>query len=118
MKKTVIVSFSSIFLILGLLGCQAKPSGPAQQVNVVMKKYSIEPSIIKVKAGQNVQLHVTSADVQHGLLIPALGISEPVSPGKPAVVTFKAPAKGEYEVKCGIICGPHHDDMTAKLVVE
>jgi heme/copper-type cytochrome/quinol oxidase subunit 2 len=56
--------------------------------------------------------------VQHGFDVPKLGIKEPIQPGKPASVILTAPAKGEYEIVCGIICGPHHDDMGGKLVVE
>ncbi len=84
----------------------------------MMKKYSIEPAVIHVKTGSNVELEVTAADVQHGFDVPELGIKEPVQPGKTASISFVAPAKGEYKVSCGVICGPHHDDMVAKLVVE
>ena len=52
------------------------------------------------------------------LTCPGLGIKEPVRAGQPAIVTLKNPPKGEYKVVCGIICGPHHEDMVAKLVVE
>ena len=83
-----------------------------------MKKYQIQPAVIRVKSGDNIELEVSAVDVQHGLNIPDLGINTPVDPGKPTIVAFKAPAKGEYPVKCGIICGAHHDDMQAKLVVE
>lgn len=115
--------FAVIFLMfwgLGVLsGCNdSQETGPREYISVVMKKYSIEPAIIKIKSGANVDLEVTTADVQHGFDVPQLGIKEPVQPGKPTHVKFKAPAKGEYQVTCGIICGPHHDDMEAKLVVE
>ncbi len=105
---------------VGLLsGCRSEQaSGPTEHIAVVMKKYSIEPAVIKVKSGSNVDLEVTTADVQHGFDIPQLGIKEPVQPGRMAHIKFKAPAKGEYHVICGIICGPHHDDMEARLVVE
>ncbi len=83
-----------------------------------MKKYSFEPSVIHVKAGQTTDLEITTADVQHGFDVLGLGIKQPVRPGQTAVVTLKSPPKGEYNVVCGIICGPHHDDMTAKLIVE
>jgi heme/copper-type cytochrome/quinol oxidase subunit 2 len=111
---------SGLFL-LGLLvlasGCQKKL--PADEhIRVVMKKYTIEPQVIRVKAGERIELEVTTADVQHGLDIPALGIKEPVQPGKTTTIYFTAPAKGEYRVACGVICGPHHDDMVGKLVVE
>ena len=105
---------------VGLLGgCKGdQETGPTEHISVVMRKYSIEPAIIKVKSGMNIDLEVTTADVQHGFDVPQLGIKQPVQPGKPTHVKFKAPAKGEYQVICGIICGPHHDDMEAKLVVE
>lgn len=100
-------------------GCKGdQQTGPTEHISVVMKKYSIEPAVIRVKSGSNVDLLVTTADVQHGFDVPQLGIKESVQPGKPTHVKFKAPAKGEYEVICGIKCGPHHDDMQAKLVVE
>ncbi len=83
-----------------------------------MKKYSIEPAVIHVKAGQTTELEVSTADVQHGFDVPQLGIKEPVRPGNSAIITLKSPPKGEYNVVCGIICGPHHDDMNGKLVVE
>jgi len=83
-----------------------------------MKKYAVEPAVITVKTGQKVELDVTTADVQHGLDIPELGIKEPVQPGRTTTVFFTAPAKGQYKIACGVICGPHHDDMTGKLVVE
>src|SRR5262245_47016588 len=98
-------------------GCQKRSTADVR-IPVVMKKYSIDPAVIRVKAGQKVQLDVTSTDVQHGLDIPSLGIKEPVQPGRTTTILFTAPAPGEYKVACGILCGPHHDDMTGKLVVE
>jgi len=108
----------ALSLLISAPGCRQKSAGSAQHINVVMKKYTIEPAVIQVKSGQPVELDVTTADVQHGLDIPDLGIKEAVQPGKITTVNFVAPAKGEYRIACGVICGPHHDDMTGKLVVE
>ncbi len=106
--------------LLGFLflasGCQKK-SAADEHIRVVMRKYSIEPSIIRVKPGERVELEVTTIDVQHGLDIPDLGIKEPVQPGRTTTITFTAPAKGEYRMACGVICGPHHDVMVGKLLV-
>jgi cytochrome c oxidase subunit 2 len=110
-------SFLLSFLFLAA-GCQHKKPVVDVQIPVVMKKYTIEPAVIHVRSGQRVELDVTTADVQHGLDIPALSIKEPVQPGRTTTVFFKAPAQGEYVVACGVICGPHHDDMQGKLVVE
>src|SRR6266853_5171136 len=101
------------------VGCQSHPKSTADvHIQVMMRKYAIEPAVIHVKAGQITELEVSTADVQHGFDVPQLGIKEPVRVGQPAVITLKSPAKGEYKVVCGIICGPHHEDMVAKLVVE
>jgi cytochrome c oxidase subunit 2 len=115
MKRNIIFCLLS-FLFL-LWGCQKKNPTDAS-IHVSMKKYTIEPAVIRVKSGQKVVLEVTTADVQHGLDIPELGINEPVQPGKTTTISFIAPAKGEYRVACGVVCGPRHDDMVGKLVVE
>jgi plastocyanin len=115
MKKTLLMAFLPVLFLVA--GCRNKP--PADEtIRVVMKKYSFDPPVIRVKSGETVELEVTTADVQHGLDIPDLGIKESVQPGRTTVIRFKAPAKGEYRVACGVICGPHHDDMVGKLVVE
>lgn len=105
--------------LIGLTGGGCRPEPPAdERISVVMKKYSITPTEIHVHSGKKVELDVTTADVQHGLDIADIGVKEPVQPGRTTVIRFTAPAKGEYHVSCGVLCGPHHDDMTAKLVVE
>jgi cytochrome c oxidase subunit 2 len=106
-----------LLLLIVFWGCQKKP-GSAVRIRVVMKKYSIDPPVIHVKAGEAVDLDVTTADVQHGLDIPELGIKEPVQPGKTTTVSFTPSAKGEYRIVCGVICGPHHEDMRGTLVVQ
>jgi cytochrome c oxidase subunit 2 len=111
------LAFLALSFVMFATGCQ-KQSHADQRIQVVMKKYSIEPSVIHVKAAQVTELEVSTADVQHGFDVPGLGIKEPVRSGQPAVITLKNPPKGEYKVVCGIICGPHHEDMQAKLVVE
>lgn len=116
MKRTLFPIL--LCFLIAAAGCRKQNTPAAERIKVVMKKYSFDPSVIHVKAGQTTELEVSSADVQHGFDVPALGIREAVRPGQPAVVTLKSPAKGEYEVVCGIICGPHHDDMKGKLVVE
>ena len=115
MRKSIFFAFLG-FLIFGVvLGCK---SSPTEHIKVVLKKYSFDPPVIKVKSGDNIELEVSAADVQHGFSVPQLGIKEAVQPGQPATITFKAPARGEYDIECSVICGPHHDDMRAKLIVE
>ena len=118
MKKSVFFFLFTLGFLIALLGCRSQSNPAAERIKVVMKKYTIEPAVIHIKAGQVTELEVSSVDVQHGFDVPGLGIKEPVRTGQPAVITLKSPPKGEYKVVCGIICGPHHDDMEAKLVVE
>lgn len=102
--------------LLLLAGC-SQPA-PATTVRVTMRKFKIEPSEIHLKVGERVRFEVSSADVQHGFSVPELGIREPLRPGKPAVFDFTPDRKGVFEMKCGILCGPGHDDMKGKIVVE
>lgn len=118
MNKRLLSLFALTLAILAV-GCRNQPKSTADQhIQVVMKKYTIEPAVIHVKASQTTELEISTADVQHGFDVPDLHIKEPVRPGQPGTVTLKNPPKGEYKVVCGIICGPHHEDMVAKLVVE
>jgi cytochrome c oxidase subunit II len=115
MNRTALLACFSVLILCG--GCKKNP--PADEhIRVVMRKYSIDPAEIRVKSGERIELAVTATDVQHGLDIPALGIKEPVQPGRTTIISFTAPAPGEYRVTCGVLCGPHHDDMVAKLVVQ
>jgi len=118
MKKNLSFFLITLGFLMVLADCRSQSNPAAERIKVVMKKYTIEPAVIRVKAGQVTELEVSTADVQHGFDVPGLGIKEPVRSGQPAVITLKSPPKGEYRVACGIICGPHHDDMAAKLVVE
>lgn len=118
MNKRLLPLFA-LTLTVFVVGCRNQPKSPADaHIQIVMKKYTIEPAIIRVKANQVTELEISTADVQHGFDVPDLHIKEPVRSGQPATVTLKNPPKGEYKVECGIICGPRHDDMVAKLVVE
>jgi cytochrome c oxidase subunit 2 len=112
MRPTLVILVALLPL---LAGCGHEPD---VKLSVTMKKYAIEPAEIRVKRGQRVQLTVSTLDVQHGFYVPGLGVKEPVQKNRPAVVIFKADRAGEYPVQCNIICGPGHDDMRAKIIVE
>src|SRR5260221_46312 len=109
MKKLIVAPLLLLFLAFALacVGCRR---GPTEHIRLVMKRYNIDPPVIRIRSGETVELLITSADVQHGFDIPKLGIKQPIKPGQTVSVVLNAPAKGEYAVVCGIICGPHHDD--------
>ena len=107
-------------LCVGLVvcSCAKKEAAQATHIGVTMRRFAIEPDVIRVKQGENVVLDVSSKDVQHGFGVEQLGIDEPIQPGKPAHIRLDTSKKGEFDVACSIICGPGHNDMTAKIVVE
>jgi cytochrome c oxidase subunit II len=109
---------ATALLLLSLAVLTACNRAPDVRIQVTMKKYVIEPAEIRVKRGQRVELTVSTLDVQHGFSVPDLGIKEPVQKGRPAVIVFDAKRAGEYPVQCAIICGPGHDDMRGKIIVE
>ena len=102
-----------------LMGCSARSSPQNKRMlKVTMRKYAIEPSLIRAKQGEKLVLSVSSEDVQHGFEVEQLDINEPVQPGRPAEIAIDTRRRGEFKVRCSIICGPGHDRMQAKIVVE
>jgi len=111
--------FPPLVFALVSLGCHKLPPPPAElTIPVVMKQWEILPHEIRVRKGTLVHLHVTTADVQHGFDVRGLNISEPVNPGRPTDISFRADMPGRYTVECDILCGKGHDDMEATIIIE
>ncbi|MGH9556773.1 MAG: cupredoxin domain-containing protein [Terriglobales bacterium] len=106
--------------VLGCLltGCSNFSGREPVRIAVKLKKYSFDPAVIRVKQGDVVELEMSSADVQHGFSIPDLDIREPVPRGHTATVRFRAEQKGQFKIRCSILCGPGHDEMQGTLIVE
>jgi cytochrome c oxidase subunit 2 len=115
MRFAVVVPLGASLLVCA---CSRKQPVTATHIGVTMRRFAIEPEVIRVKQGENVVLDVSSRDVQHGFEVEQLGINEPIQPAKPAHIPLDTSRKGEFDVDCSIICGPGHNDMTAKIVVE
>jgi heme/copper-type cytochrome/quinol oxidase subunit 2 len=109
----------ALFAVLVSLVAGCNSGKPDVKIRVVMKKYSFDPEVIRVKRGQVVELDVETADVQHGFSVPDLGIKEPIQPHRePARIVFKAERAGVFPMTCSIICGPGHDMMQGRIIVE
>jgi cytochrome c oxidase subunit 2 len=116
LRKSLVLCSIAVSLALVPAGCNS--GKPDVVIPVVMKKYSFDPPVIRVKKGQLVELDVSTADVQHGFTVRDLGIKEPIPPHRPAKIIFKADRAGVFPMTCSIICGPGHDDMVGKIIVE
>lgn len=104
---------------LALCSCAKKTQTKAgTHLQVTMRKFQIEPSVIRVKQGEKVVLDVSTKDVEHGFEVEDMGINEPIQPGRPAEIPVDTSKKGEFSVACSIVCGPGHDNMAAKIIVE
>jgi cytochrome c oxidase subunit 2 len=104
---------------LALCSCAKKqPPQTVTHLQVSMRKFQIEPNVIRVKQGEKVVLDVSTKDVEHGFEVKDMGINEPIQPGRPAEIPLKTSRKGEFKVACSILCGAGHEDMTATIVVE
>jgi heme/copper-type cytochrome/quinol oxidase subunit 2 len=119
--KRLAFCMAALALFAAPVGCGRRTpsySGPPDRVmRIVMKKWAIVPERLEVPRGAHVQLVVSTADVEHGIDVPGLGIREPVQPGKPAVIRFLAQTPGTYPMRCSIACGRGHDRMTGVIVI-
>ena len=78
-----------------------------------------QPGVMKAKAGEPLELHLTSNDVVHGFAIGQMtGTEVEVLPGKftNLTVTFSEP--GTYTYYCTRWCGPNHWRMRGTIEVE
>jgi len=142
MRKTAV-----LFVILlpaalsATLLARSQSSGAADSphvIEVTAKTFEFVPNEIRVKAGERVQIKLSSADRAHGMKLNIYpeGASEDGNPGlvfdhpqddakvekkKDRVIEFVAARAGTYDFKCSVQCsmfGHGHDKMTGKLIVE
>jgi cytochrome c oxidase subunit II len=104
--------------VTALTGSRIAAAGqPVHEVQVVASRFTFEPAIIQVVAGESVRLVVRSKDGMHGFAIPKLKIDLHIPDnGEPVTADFTAPAAGEYEIACSEFCGRGHAQMKAALV--
>ena len=90
---------------------------PVHEVQIVASRFTFEPAIVQVVAGDSVRIVVRSKDGTHGFSIPKLKIDLRIlDSGDPVTAEFTAPAAGEYEIACSEFCGRGHSQMKAALV--
>lgn len=118
--KVALLAAAAVLPALTMIGCRHTPeySGPPNDVvHILMKKWAIIPNRIEVPQGSHVELVVTTADVEHGIGVSGLEINEPVQPGRTTVVRFLAQTPGTYPMRCSVLCGRGHSQMTGVIVI-
>ncbi len=87
------------------------------EITMTAQQFAFSPSSIQVNLGDTVILHVTSTDVQHGIVLPDFNVNQQLPPGQTKTVTFVANKKGTFEFSCDVPCGPGHREMTGSITV-
>ncbi|HVS16624.1 MAG TPA: c-type cytochrome [Thermoanaerobaculia bacterium] len=76
------------------------------------------PARVLLRPGETVRLVLRSADGTHTFYSPELGLGPvEVFPGRPAELRFTAPAAGEYDFYCVLLCSPCHFSMRGVIMV-
>jgi cytochrome c oxidase subunit 2 len=73
---------------------------------------------IRVPRGSEVTFLITSKDVTHGLLIEHHNINLMLLPGQIGRETTRVDRPGTYHIICHEYCGPGHQRMVARIIVE
>ncbi len=121
----------SYFLLWFFLGYrefvrQQTPPSDAMDVYVQGKKwmwkfaYPDGPNainVLRVPAGRNVRLLMTSRDVIHSFYVPEFRIKKDVLPGRYTDQWFNAVAPGRYQILCAEYCGAGHSIMRGEVIV-
>ena len=89
-----------------------------KEITMQVSDWEFNPSTIRVKKGQTVKLHISTAEGNHGIAIPDFGISAQLPVGTEKTIEFVADKKGTYSFFCNVFCGSGHKDMKGTLIVE
>jgi cytochrome c oxidase subunit 2 len=109
----------SVLTALAAGGARAEQDSP-RKVNVEAERFSFSPSRIKLAVGEEVEIHLRSADTAHGFKVDNTDIDVEIPKrGKgEAVVRFTGTSEGRFKFECNRMCGAGHHFMRGEIVVE
>jgi len=90
---------------------------PGGDVYLLAQMWRFTP-VLKLKAGQQYRLHLSSPDLQHGFSLLPLNMNFQAVPGYDHVLTITPTTPGEYPIVCNEFCGIGHHQMTGRIIVE
>ncbi|MDA1092022.1 MAG: cupredoxin domain-containing protein [Acidobacteria bacterium] len=89
-----------------------------QVVEMVAERFTFTPSRLEVAVGTTVEIHIRSADTDHGFhLVNGPNVIVPKRRQGDAVVVFEADVPGVYQFECSKLCGAGHNFMKGEIVV-
>lgn len=96
----------------------ATPAPTPRTVSVTARQWTFEPLVIRLQRGERAVLAITSTDVAHGILIPALNVNARLEPGATVRVEVTPTIAGTFPMICNVWCGAGHPSMRGTIVVE
>lgn len=88
------------------------------QVFAVASMWKFEPAAIKVPAGSDVEIFVTSKDIVHAFSIPSMNVNLMAMYGTINKTKVKFDEPGVYKITGIGYCGTGHQDMQAEVIVK
>ncbi|REK68503.1 MULTISPECIES: hypothetical protein [Cohnella] len=121
-KWTALLATAALALTLSACGgggsesnAAEEPSASASEVlTIKASNWQFDQTEYTIPKDTPVQIQLINEEGAHGIAIEGTDVK--LSSGKKSkVVALK---EGTYEIKCNIICGEGHLNMTAKLIVQ
>jgi cytochrome c oxidase subunit 2 len=113
-----IVSIGFILLAALPMAATLRAQATVKEIQMTAKRYTFNPSQVKVKQGDHVKLVITATDHDHGFKLEAFGINQELKKGAATTVEFTADKAGTFPFECSKFCGLGHKRMRGELVVE
>lgn len=89
---------------------------PGSDIYMVGLTFSWIP-ILKLEAGKEYMLHLSSKDVNHGFSLFPLNINFQIVPGYDYALRVTPTAAGDFRVICNEFCGIGHHAMVGRVIV-
>ena len=98
-------------------GSSRTDSQDAQVIEISAERFSFNPSEIRVKAGTQLEIRLTSEDTMHGFRILGTDIDlELPKRGRGVASVMFQPTAGRYTFECSRLCGAGHSFMRGVII--
>ncbi len=115
-RRTLVIGLSAVAGALALTN-RVQGQAESQVIQLVAKKFVFTPEKIEVKAGQRLQLELSTLDFAHGFSLPDLKLRADLVPDQIVRLNLRFDKPGDYVFLCDNYCGDGHEDMFGRFLV-
>jgi len=94
------------------------PAAPVKEIKMYAENWKWTPSLIRVKLGTTVRIHVENTEATHIFQLKAFGVKEKLTQDTNVTFEFVADRVGKFSWRCARPCGDGCPKMNGKLIVE